>query len=147
VSGAKLPTLDDFHIGQCASLQKTIAAEDVAHFIAITGDTNPLHVDEEFASSTFFGRTVVHGLLSASIFSTMVGMILPGTGAIYRSQTLHFLAPVHVGDTLTAHFEIVSIDRESGTLEMASRIENQQGRRVIDGRASVGLIRARGELS
>lgn len=136
-----LPRISDFSVGQHASLQKTITDDDVVHFIAITGDTNPLHVDEEFAAQTFFGGRVVHGMLTASIFSTMVGMFIPGTGAIYRSQTLNFLAPVRVGDTVTAHFEIIAIDAAKEIMEISSWIEDQHGRRVVDGRATVGLIR------
>lgn len=80
--------IEDFEIGQRASFTKTFTDEDVRRFVEITGDVNPLHVDDAFAAKSKFGRRVVHGMLSASIFSTMVGMLLPGTGAIYRSQTL-----------------------------------------------------------
>lgn len=74
----KLTTFDDLKIGQKASLTKTITEEDLSHFIAITGDTNPLHVDESFAKQTFFGQRIAHGMLSASLFSTLVGMQIPG---------------------------------------------------------------------
>ena len=92
--------------GLSASFTKTFTDEDLESFIAITGDTNPLHVDDAFAAKTRFGRRVVHGMLAASLFSTMVGMRLPGTGAIYRAQTIRFLLPVYVGDTVTAHFVV-----------------------------------------
>jgi acyl dehydratase len=82
---------EDFESGQHSSFTKTFTDEDVRRFIEITGDTNPLHVDDEFAVRTQFGRRIIHGML-ASLFSTMVGMLLPGTGAIYRSQTLRFLS-------------------------------------------------------
>src|SRR6266550_2973815 len=103
--------IDDFTAGQHASFTKTFTEDDLQHFIAITGDKNPLHVDEEFASRTKFGRRVLHGMLTASIFSTMVGMLLPGTGAIYRSQTIKFLLPVYLNETVTAHFVVRAIDR------------------------------------
>ncbi|HEX7422143.1 MAG TPA: MaoC family dehydratase, partial [Thermoanaerobaculia bacterium] len=115
---------------------------DVRRFVEITGDVNPLHVDDAFASGTQFGRRVLHGMLTASIFSTMVGMLLPGTGAIYRSQTLRFLRPVHVGDTVTAHFVVRSIDRVKHRLEIESWIENATGERVVDGMCEAGLMRA-----
>src|SRR5438094_4219696 len=102
-------------------------------FIEITGDVNPLHVDEEFARKTRFGRRVLHGMLTASIFSTMVGMLLPGSGAIYRSQTLTFLRPVHVGETVTAHFVVRAIDRARHRLAIESWIENEAGERVVAG--------------
>jgi acyl dehydratase len=84
---------------------------------------------------------VLHGLLSASILSTMVGMLLPGTGAIYRAQTIRFLRPVYVGDTLTAHFVVRSIDRARHRLEIDTWIENQSGERVIEGVCEAGLLR------
>ena len=121
-----------------ASFTKTFTEEDVRHFIEITGDTNPLHVDDAFAATTQFGRRVLHGMLSASILSTMVGMRLPGTGAIYRSQTLRFLRPAYVGDTLTAHFVVRSIDRDRHRLAIEAWIENASGERVMRGTARPG---------
>src|SRR5262249_27878951 len=103
--------IEDFEPGQHATFRKTFTDEDVRRFIEITGDSNPVHVDDGFAARTPFGRRIIHGMLSASLFSTMVGMLLPGTGAIYRSQTLRFLLPVYVGDTVTAHFIVRSVDR------------------------------------
>jgi RimJ/RimL family protein N-acetyltransferase/acyl dehydratase len=134
--------IDDFQAGQHASFSKTFTEEDVQRFIAITGDTNPLHVDEAFASRTRFGGRVLHGMLTASIFSTMVGMFIPGTGAIYRAQTLTFLRPVHVGETVTAHFVIRSIDRAKHRLTIESWIENAAGERVVEGMCEAGLLRA-----
>ena len=133
--------IDDFEVGQHASFTKTFTDEDVRRFVEITGDVNPLHVDDEFAAKSPFGRRVLHGMLSASIFSTMVGMLLPGTGAIYRAQTIRFLLPVYVGDTLTAHFVVRSIDRERHRLEIDAWIENQAGERVIEGVCEAGLLR------
>ena len=133
--------IEDFEPGQSASFSKTFTDEDVRRFIQITGDTNPLHVDDAFASRTQFGRRVIHGMLSASIFSTMVGMLLPGTGAIYRSQTIRFLLPVYVGDTVTAHFVVRSVDRERHRLEIDAWIENEAGEHVIEGVCEAGLLR------
>ena len=87
MSHSGLKRIGDFHAGQHASFTKTFTEEDVRRFIEITEDVNPLHVDDAFAASTQFGGRVIHGMLTASILSTMVGMLLPGTGAIYRSQT------------------------------------------------------------
>jgi len=135
-----MPRIDDFTIGQHASFSKTFTDDDVQRFIAITGDVNPLHVDDAFAAGTKFGRRVLHGMLTASIFSTMVGMLLPGTGAIYRSQTLRFLLPVYVGDTVTAHFVVRAIDGAKHRLEMEAWIENEAGKRVIEGTCEAGLL-------
>jgi 3-hydroxybutyryl-CoA dehydratase len=137
-----LARIEDFEAGQRASFTKTFTEEDVRRFIEITGDSNPLHVDETFAATTRFGRRVIHGMLAASIFSTMVGMLLPGTGAIYRAQTLRFLLPVYVGDTVTAHFVVRSVDRAKHRLEIDAWIENAAGERVIEGTCEAGLLRA-----
>lgn len=137
----RLTTFDDLFLGQKATFSKTITEADISHFVAITGDVNPLHVDETFARQTFFKRRVAHGMLSASLFSTIIGMLLPGTGAIYRSQTLEFLKPVYIGDTLTAGFEIVSVDADAECIELAGAIENHHGETVISGRAVAGLLR------
>lgn len=137
----RLTTFDDLVPGQRGSFAKTVTEADLAHFVAITGDVNPLHVNEEFAARTFFGSRIAHGMLSASLFSTLVGMVLPGTGAIYRSQTLEFLKPVRIGDTLTAVFEVESLDREANRIEMLAWIENQRGERVIEGKAVASLMR------
>lgn len=137
----KLTTFDDLSIGQKAFFKKTITESDLSHFIAITGDMNPLHVDKTFAEKTFFGQRIAHGMLSASLFSTMVGMHIPGFGAIYKSQTLEFLGPVFVGDTLCAWFEIVEIRQEKEEVVIKSWIENQEGKIVIQGEAVAGLLR------
>ena len=133
--------IDDFEVGQHVTFTKTFTDDDVQRFIDITGDVNPLHVDESFASRTPFGRRVLHGMLTASLFSTMVGMLLPGTGAIYRSQTIAFLRPVYIGDTITVHFVVRGIDRDKHRLDIESWMENQNGERVIEGRCEAGLLR------
>lgn len=133
--------IDDFEVGQHATFTKTFSEADVEKFIDITSDVNPLHVDDAFASQTPFGRRVLHGMLTASLFSTMVGMLIPGTGAIYRSQTLAFLRPVYIGDTITAHFVVRAIDRAKHRLDIESWMENQNGERVIEGKCEAGLVR------
>ena len=137
----KLTTFADLKVGQKASFKKTITEEDLSHFIAITGDENPLHVDKVFAEQTFFNQRIAHGMLSASLFSTLVGMHIPGIGAIYKSQTLEFLRPVFIGDTLCAWFEISAIDPEDERIEIKSWIENQDGENVIEGKTVASLLR------
>src|ERR1700736_6037785 len=133
--------IEDFKPGQHVTFSKTFTEDDMRRFIEITGDVNPIHVDEEFAARTQFGRRVLQGMLTASIFSTMVGMLLPGTGAIYRSQTLRFLLPVYLGETVTAHFVVRAIDRAKHRLTIDSWIENAAGERVIEGTCEAGLLR------
>lgn len=136
-----LTSFDDLKVGQKAFLRKTITEADLSHFIAITGDKNPLHVDERFAEQTFFGQKIAHGMLSASLFSTLVGMHLPGIGAIFKSQTLEFLRPVFIGDNLCAWFEITAIDPEAEIIEIKSWIENQNKEIVIEGKTVASLLR------
>jgi 3-hydroxybutyryl-CoA dehydratase len=132
--------IEDFKVGQRASFTKTFAEADLLRFIEITGDVNPIHVDDEFARRTQFGGRVLHGMLTASIYSTMVGMLLPGAGAVYRSQTLRFLLPVHVGETVTAHFVVRSVDRAKHRLTIDTWIENESGQHVIEGECEAGLL-------
>jgi acyl dehydratase len=136
--------IDDFEPGHHVTFTKKFTEEDLQRFIEITGDVNPLHVDEEFAARTQFGRRVIHGMLTASIFSTMVGMLLPGTGAIYRSQTIRFLLPVYLDETVTAHFVVRSVDRAKHRLEIDAWIENEAGEHVIEGTCEAGLLRVDG---
>jgi len=133
--------IEDFEPGQHVSFTKTFTEDDLRRFIEITGDVNPLHVDDEFAATTPFGRRIVHGMLTASILSTMVGMLLPGTGAIYRSQMIRFLLPVYVDQTVTAHFVVRSVDRTKHRLEIDAWIENEAGEHVIEGTCEAGLLR------
>jgi 3-hydroxybutyryl-CoA dehydratase len=133
--------IEDFQVGQHVTFTKTFTEEDMQRFIEITGDVNPLHVDEEFARRTPFGHRVLQGMLTASIFSTMVGMLLPGSGAIYRSQTLNFLLPVYLGETVTAHFVVRAIDRAKHRLTIDAWMENADGKRVIEGVCEAGLLR------
>ena len=137
----QLTTYDDLKVGQTASLLKTVTEKDLDLFIEITGDKNPLHVDADFAQQTFFGQRIAHGMLSASLFSTLVGMHLPGVGAIYKSQTIEFIRPVFVGNTLKACLEITAIDPENEQIELNSWIENQDGETVIAGKTTASLLR------
>lgn len=137
----RLTTYADLAVGQRASFSKTVTEADIANFVACTGDVNPLHVNEPFAARTFFGRRIAHGMLTASLFSTVIGMGLPGTGAIYRSQTLEFLRPVYIGDTLTATMEIEALNPAEERIELKGWIENQHGERVVEGKAVASLLR------
>ena len=134
--------IEDFEPGQRASLRRTFTDEDVRRFAELTRDTNPLHLDDEFAAKTRFGRRIAQGMLTASLFSTIMGTLLPGTGAIYRSQTIKFLFPVYVGDTVTAHFLVRSVDRAKHRLEIEAWVENDAGQRVLEGTAEAGMLRA-----
>lgn len=137
----RLTRYEELEIGQRACIEKHVTQADLDHFIAITGDTNPLHCDDDFARATFFGERIAHGMLSASLFSTLVGCHLPGVGAIYRSQTLEFLRPVHLNDTLSAWIEVTGVDAERERIELRSWIDNQRGECVLRGQAVASLLR------
>ena len=93
---------EDLNVGMQATMSRTITETDLRNFSGVSGDTNPMHLNEEFAAETPFGGCIVHGMLTASLISAAVGTKLPGPGCIYLSQTLKFLAPVRVGDTVYA---------------------------------------------
>ncbi len=110
--------LEDIKVGMSAAFAKTITEADVLLFAGVSGDTNSIHVNEEFARRTRFGRRIAHGMLSASLISTALGSKLPGPGAIYQSQTLKFVAPVYMGDTVEARVTVAEINREKRRIVM-----------------------------
>jgi 3-hydroxybutyryl-CoA dehydratase len=129
----KLP----YKIGDSAQLSKTIEDEDIRIFAEVTGDKNPLHLDDEFASKTIFKRRIAHGILTAALISSVIGNRLPGNGTIYLSQTLNFLAPVYVGDEITAKVEVLQVLKEGKRLRLKTQVINQNGTVVVDGEALV----------
>ncbi len=110
--------LEDLALGMTALFAKTMTDADVLAFAGLSGDHNPLHVNEEFAAKTRFKRRIVHGMLTTSLWSTLVGTRLPGPGAAYMGQDTRFLKPVHVGDTVTARMTIVAIDSTRQRVEL-----------------------------
>lgn len=126
-----------FTVGQRAAFTKTISDADVAGFARITGDFNPLHVDAEYASRSRFGGRIAHGILTAGLISSVIGMHLPGPGGIYLSQTLTFLKPVRIGDTITATAEVLAYDATRRRLRLRTTCVNQGDETVLDGEAVV----------
>jgi 3-hydroxybutyryl-CoA dehydratase len=124
-------------VGQRATVSKTITSADIEAFAALTGDRNPLHLDDAFARRSRFGRPVAHGVLVAGVISAALGMVLPGPGAIYLSQTLKFLRPVYPGDTVTATLEVIAIREDKGIVTLRTTCTNQAGVPVVDGEAVV----------
>lgn len=130
--------MGDFSVGQNASFSKTITKEDVYEFAKLSGDYNPVHLDEAEAEKSIFKKRVAHGMLCASLISTVLGTVLPGKGTIYLSQDLKFCAPVYLGDTLRATVTIKEIQpRQRAVLD--TFVENQNGKTVISGEAKVIL--------
>jgi len=126
-----------FKPGDTASLSKTIGDEDIRAFAEASGDHNPLHLDEEFAKQTRFGRRIAHGMLSASLISAVIANELPGEGSIYLGQTLQFVAPVFLDDTVTARVTVASIREDKPILKLETVCTNQRNEVVIKGEATV----------
>ncbi|HJV45436.1 MAG TPA: MaoC family dehydratase [Bacillota bacterium] len=130
-------TYDDIKIGDRARFRKTIAEHDVYSFAGITGDFNPMHLDEEYAKSTFFKGRIAHGMLTGSFISTVLGMKLPGPNTIYLSQTLKFLAPVRIGETIQAEVEVLEKDDAKRQIRLKTTVTRPDGKVVVDGEALV----------
>jgi enoyl-coA hydratase, R-specific len=129
----------ELKIGMCEYIEKTITELDVINFSEISLDTNPLHLDEEYAKNTIFKGKIVHGILGAGLISGVIGTKLPGKGAIYLSQNLKFLAPVRIGDTIRAEVKVIDLDKEKRKVGLKTICINQEGVIVIDGEAKVKL--------
>jgi len=127
---------EDMHIGQTASVGKTITEADILLFAAVSLDTNPVHMNAEAAATSVFKERVAHGMLSAGLISAVLGTQLPGAGTIYLAQTLQFRRPVKVGDTVTATAEVTALDAEKkrATLRTVCTVA---GKVVIEGEATV----------
>lgn len=127
----------NFSVGEEASLTKTFTIEDVREFARISHDSNPIHMDEEYASSSFFKSRLVHGILVSGLISAVLGTRLPGPGSIYTSQNLRFCAPVFPGDTITAKVKVSEWDGVKGRITLFTEAVNQLGKTVITGEAKL----------
>ena len=126
-----------FKPGDTASLSKTISDADIRAFADATGDRNPRHIDEEFAKRTRFGRRIAHGMLGASLISAVIASEMPGQGSIYLGQTLQFVAPVFLGDTVTARVTVSAVREDKPILKLETVCTNQRNEVVIKGEATV----------
>jgi len=122
-------------VGHWAQLTKQWTEADVREFSRLTGDANPLHIDEQYAMTTPFKRRIVHGMLSGSLIGTVAACTLPGPGSIYLSQTFKFRCPVFIDDTVTATIQIKDINPKKKFVNFYTKVENQHGVVVIDGEA------------
>lgn len=128
---------EDLAVGQTAEFGKTITEADITLFAGVTGDFNPVHMNEVAAQQSRFGGRIAHGMLSAGLISATIAGKLPGPGSIYLSQTLRFTAPVRIGDTVTASVSIVEIMASKRRVRLATVCRNQNGVTVLDGEATV----------
>ena len=132
--------LEDLSVGQSAHRARTVTEADITAFAAVTGDQNPVHVDEAYAAVTQFKGRIAHGMLSAGYISAVIGVDLPGPGAIYLSQSLRFRRPVRIGDTVEVRVTVATIDLNKArvTLETVCSVG---GKPVVDGEAVVMVSR------
>lgn len=130
-------SFDQIEIGDSDQFSKTVTESDIYLFAGVTGDLNPAHIDETYAQGTFFKTRIAHGILSAGFVSAVIGTRLPGPGTVYMRQTLDFLAPVRIGDTVTARVEVIEKLAEKKRVRLRTTCVNQDGVQVLDGEALV----------
>jgi 3-hydroxybutyryl-CoA dehydratase len=135
--------LEELEVGQTAELRRTVAERDLVAFAEVTGDDNPMHLDEAYAAATPFKGRIAHGMLSAGYISAVLGTKLPGPGAVYVSQTLSFRRPVRIGDEVTAEAKVAAIDAARGRVTFETRCV-VGGKTVVEGEAVVVVPRRPG---
>ena len=125
------------NVGDSAEITRTIEQSDIQAFADVTGDHNPVHLDESFAKATRFGGRIAHGMLTASLISSVLANKLPGEGSIYLGQTLQFVAPVFPGDEVTARVTVTDVRESKGIVKLETICLNQSNEIVIRGEAIV----------
>ncbi len=128
--------LEDLSVGQSAELAREVRESDLGAFAEVTGDDNPVHLDEAYAATTPFGGRIAHGMLSAGYISALIAKKLPGPGAIYLSQSLSFRRPVRIGDVVTARAVITAIDHAKARVTLTTTCE-VGGKTVVEGEAVI----------
>jgi 3-hydroxybutyryl-CoA dehydratase len=128
--------LEDLTVGMSAMFGKTVTEADIAAFAGVSGDTNPIHLHDGFARTTRFGQRIAHGMLGASFISAVIGTKLPGPGSVYISQTMNFMAPVLIGETITAVVTISAIDERRRRVTLKTQCLKGD-KVVIDGEAQI----------
>ncbi len=135
-------SIDRLQIGDTAEFAKTVTETDIYLYAGITGDFNPAHVNEAYAKNTFFKTRIAHGMLTAGFISAIIANQLPGPGTIYLKQDLSFLAPVHIGDTITGRVEILELIAEKNRVRLKTTCSNQDGVVVLSGEGLVSPPKA-----
>lgn len=130
-------TIKELHIGDAAFFEKTITDSDVVLFADVTGDMNPVHIDEAYAKQSIFKSRICHGGLVSALFSTVLGTTLPGKGTIYLGQNSKFIKPVYLHDTIKAMVEVIEINESRNRVTLKTTATNQNGEVVITGEAVV----------
>ena len=135
-------TIAEIQLGDAAEFSKTVSETDIYLYAGITGDFNPAHLNAAYAEKTFFKTRIAHGMLTAGFISTILGTLLPGPGTIYLKQEIRFLAPVRIGDTITARAEVTARVEEKNKITLKTTCTNQDGTAVLDGEAMVSPPKA-----
>ncbi|MFS2021149.1 MaoC/PaaZ C-terminal domain-containing protein, partial [Massilia sp. CT11-108] len=130
-------TFDELKVGDSASLARTLTRADIELFAVMSGDVNPAHLDEEYARSSMFHEVIAHGMWSGALISTVLGTQLPGPGTIYLCQSLRFLKPVGLGDTVTVLLTVARLDPDKHRVTLDCTVTNQHGQQVASGTAEV----------
>jgi 3-hydroxybutyryl-CoA dehydratase len=130
-------TIDELKISDFAEFTKTVSESDIYLYAGVTGDLNPAHINEGYAQKTFFKTRIAHGMLTAGFISAVLGTQLPGPGTVFVRQELNFLAPVRIGDTITARAEVSEILPEKKQVRLKVSCTNQDGKVVLDGESLV----------
>lgn len=130
-------TYDEIQVGQCARTVRTLTLDDIRAFAAVSGDTNPAHLDPEYADATLFHGIIAHGMWGGALISALLGTVFPGPGTIYLDQELHFSRPVRVGDTLVVTVTVTAKNDAKKSLELDCQVCKQSGERVLYGMARV----------
>ena len=128
---------EELEIGTKGSLTRTLTEEDLILFAKVSGDTNPVHLDESFAAGTQFKGRIAHGMWTASLISCALATEMPGPGGIYLGQEVKFVRPVQVGDTVTVQLEVLSKNERRNRATIATNVVNQHGKIVVKGTAEV----------
>lgn len=132
--------LYELYVGQSATLKKTFTSEELFSFSDICLDKNPIHLDEEYAKNSPFGKRIVYGYLTASLFSGLIGSKLPGKGSIYLGQTLNFKKPLFVDEEVTATVTITNIREDKPIITLETICTNENGQVLIEGNAVIKLL-------
>jgi len=127
--------IDEIKMGDSAQISNTITEKTIKDFAEATGDFNPVHLDQAYAEKTYFKGRIAHGVLSVGYISSVMGNLLPGPGGILLSQDVKFLAPVRIGDTVTAKVEVIEVIPEKNRIKVKTTCTNQKGQVVVEGTA------------
>ena len=128
-------SINEMSIGQSEEILRTVTEGDLYIYAGVTGDYNPVHLDEEFAAKSIFGERIAHGMLTAGFISAVLGTRLPGVGVMYLSQEMKFRAPVKIGDTIRTVVTVSEINSEKNRVTLKTECFNQEGTLVVDGLA------------